>query len=79
MVEKLGLELEEDSVPAWDSENGTFTTKEQYLFTCQKTLPESRLAQYRQFDMDSDGLPEYYTLRSGILTVRSARLMAITG
>jgi poly-gamma-glutamate capsule biosynthesis protein CapA/YwtB (metallophosphatase superfamily) len=71
VVEKLGLELEVASVPAWDSENETFTTKEQYLFTCQKTLPESRLAQYRQFDMDNDGLPEYYTLRSGKLTVRS--------
>jgi poly-gamma-glutamate synthesis protein (capsule biosynthesis protein) len=71
VVEKLGLELEVASVPAWDSENETFTIKEQFLFTCQKTLPESRLAQYRQFDMDNDGLPEYYTLRSGKLTVRS--------
>jgi len=71
VVERLGLKLEKTFVPAWDSEKETFTAIEQYVFSPRKTQPEVRLLQTRRFDLDRDGLPEHYTLRNGVLTVKA--------
>ncbi|WP_161821623.1 CapA family protein [Sporotomaculum syntrophicum] len=72
VLEKLGLQLDMQTVPAWDNEKMTFTAAEQYIFQAGKSLPEYRLVQSRQFDMDGDGILEEFSLRNGRITVRSA-------
>lgn len=72
VLEKLELELNRQAIPAWDSENKTFTTAEQYVFQEGKSPPEYRLLQRQHFDLDGDGCQEEFYLKNGKITVRKS-------
>ncbi len=72
VLKKLGLQLDMQTVPAWDNEKMIFTAAEQYVFQAGKSLPEYRLVQSRQFDIDGDGILEEFYLRNGRIAVRNA-------
>lgn len=70
VMEKLGLELGLELIPAWGSEKEAFVTKEQYVFPARNLPEEYRLLQSHQSDLDGNGILEEYTLRDGRIMVR---------
>lgn len=71
VLEKLELNLDRQTIPAWNSEKEMFTTVEQYVFRAGKSPLEYRLVQSRYFDLDGDGSEEGFYLRNGQITVRN--------
>ncbi len=71
VLEKLGLDLVRETVPAWDNEKKLFVTGEQFVFQAVKPLREFKLVQSQKFDLDSDGSLEEFMLENGRITVRA--------
>lgn len=76
VLKALDLILEEAAVPAWDQENRVFKESKSYVFYARKPPPASRLHKERHYDLDRDGMSEFYSLQDGKLKVTdSSRLI----
>ncbi len=71
VAEKLGLELQKERIPAWDSKQQLFTDAEQYVFYADAYKSKYRLTKSFQFDLDGNGLLENLKLSNGKIEVWS--------
>jgi len=69
IIEKLELNCEKETIPAWNNERKLFEKIEQYVYYTDNYKPDYRLIKNRQFDLDGDGIKENYKLKDGRIEV----------
>jgi len=68
VLAKLGLELNEETLPVWNRQEKTFRESKRYTVY---PGPEFKLVKSRCYDLDRDGRDENYSLRDGTLKVET--------
>lgn len=69
VLENMGLDLLEETVPYWDWKKQAFQDGKKYIHQSGKPVLERRLIKDRHFDLDQDGVCEDYSLRDGRLEI----------
>ncbi len=70
IIDRLGLSLDPETVPMWDSGRKAFKEGKKHVLTVGKTPRKCRLIKNLQYDLDENGITENYTLKDGCLVVR---------